>query len=35
MELKQAIYHRRSIRDYTDQPVDRETVMECLGNPGS
>jgi len=30
MELKHVIYHRRSIRDYTDQPVDRETVMELI-----
>jgi len=30
MELKEAIYHRRSVRDYTNQPVDRETVMDLV-----
>ena len=27
---KHVIYHRRSIRDYTDKPVDQETVMELI-----
>lgn len=30
MELKEAIYHRRSVRDYTDQPVDQSTITTLI-----
>ncbi len=31
MEVMEAIYQRRSIRKYTDQPVAEETIQELLG----
>ena len=30
MELLEGIYTRRSVRDFTDEPVSRETVLELL-----
>lgn len=30
MELMDAIYHRRSVREYTDRPVPRVRVMELI-----
>ena len=30
MELKQAIYTRRSVRDYTDEPVSKQLINELL-----
>lgn len=30
MEVKDAIYHRRSVRDYTDQIVDKSTVSSLI-----
>lgn len=30
MDLKKAIYDRRSVRNYADQPVDRATIIELL-----
>lgn len=30
MELKQAIYTRRSVRDYTDEPVKRQLINDLL-----
>jgi len=30
MDLKEAIYTRRSVRDFTDQPVDEKTLRELV-----
>lgn len=30
MELKQAIYSRRATRDYTSEPVDRQTLLQLI-----
>jgi nitroreductase len=31
MELEKAIYTRRTVRDFIDEPVDEKTIRELIG----